>query len=124
MPSMRLPRPDQRTIFWGVFCGAFVLVAVLAVLGLRPASLTKLVPQPNREAAAARAGKMIYDDGSDDCQQVSFNNDTAEITDTRIVPCRRRPKKTTAPASVLGAGNVFGSMRKAFKGASDQSGDQ
>ena len=119
MSLPRLPRIGHQTLFWAAFAAVALCIGFAAVIGLRPTAPVKLSPPPTRIASEARAGKMILDHGSAECQQVSFNNDTGEITGTETVRClpRQRAAPPVNPADTGNAAGVFGSMRNAFRGA-------
>lgn len=113
MSSMRLHRANHQVLFWVAFGVASTVIAVVTVVGFSPRSPLQISPLPAPEAAEARSGKLIIDTGGENCKQVSFNNDTGEITGISLAPCTREglsvPKLKSA-----GQGNVINSMRKAF----------
>jgi hypothetical protein len=104
-------------------------------LSLRPAPPVDTATRPKGAAAQAHAGRMILDSGKEDCQQVTFNNETSEITGTSRVQCvslgNRRAAKApprSGTETSTGAGNggtagLLGEMAKAFSRPSRQNSD-
>ncbi len=121
----QFPMITHRTVFWAVFGGLFGLLALAVVQGLKPTVTLTLTPSPSLQAIEARSGRMTLPGEGQDCRQVSFNNETAEITGTRAVPCAGRPKGLSGPSPAAtkfggpGTAGLLGSMRKAFKGAGE-----
>lgn len=115
MLAIHLPETTRDRVSWAAFWAAFAILPLVVVVGLRPSVERRVAT--GAEAVVAHPGRMLIDQRKADCQQISFDNDTAAITASATVSCTKRPQLVDAAGQSSSDGGAFGSMRNALSAA-------